>query len=375
MREGLVSPCHAAFGGQLLRFFARYVAVFRLLWITKRVKGDFRILKVAESNGTYRVLLPHNEDTRAAGTQSLFWASRRGHAMVEPGETAAEGRWFNILANYGDKPVPTNGAWLSGWLGERLEHFGSLSYETVQLPNRTMAISTRGSGGNWIIHVHGRKTLIGETLRNFSLFASLGFSQLSFSQETDPKPMGLGKHRSTLGFQEWKQLEEAVLYAKSNGAEKVLLFGWSLGGMIVGQFLNKTKFADNIIGAIFDSPMFDVRNTLRLQAKLSGYDDQFADEVCELIKRSKLLRFLGYPKLDLDAFSLGRSALEKSVPSLLLYSKNDGYVAYEDAERFARINKSVTLVQFPGARHCRLSNSNPAKYEETIRTFVSKLQI
>jgi alpha-beta hydrolase superfamily lysophospholipase len=359
----------------LLRYFAKYVAIYRLLWITKKVKGDFRILSVAENAGAYRVLLPHNDDTAANGTQSLFWASRRGHALVEPAEATDEGRWFNILVNYGATPVATKGAWLSGWLGERLEHFGNLAYERVQLPNKTRAIRTRSSSAKWVVHVHGRKTLVGETLRNFSLFDSLGFNQLSFSHETDPKPLGLGKHRSTLGFQEWKQLEEAVIFAKSNGAEKVLLFGWSLGGMIVGQFLNSSKLTDVVAAAIFDSPMFDVRNTLRLQAKLSGYDEQFADEVCELIKGSKILRLLGYPKLVFDQMSLCRSALDSTVPSLVLYSKNDGYIAYEDAERFAHINRSVTLVEFPGARHCRLSNSNPAKYEETIRTFVSKLQI
>jgi alpha-beta hydrolase superfamily lysophospholipase len=295
--------------------------------------------------------------------------------LVEPAEATVEGRWFNVLVNYGAVPVATKGAWLSGWMGERLEHFGNLPYETVQLPNKTLAIRTRSSSTKWVIHVHGRKTLIGETLRNFSLFDSLGFSQLSFSHETDPKPLGLGKHQSTFGFQEWKQLEEAVVYAKSNGAEKILVFGWSLGGMIVGQFLNNSKFKDAIVGAIFDSPMFDVRNTLRFQARLSGYDEQFADEVCEAIKTSKGLRLLGYPKLEVDTFSLGRSALEKTFSSLVMYSRDDGYIAYEDAERFAHINKSVTLVEFTGARHCRLSNSDPAKYEETIRTFVSKFQI
>ena len=359
----------------MLRFIARYVAIYRLLWITNRFKGDFRILRVAETSGSYRVLLPHNDDTTAKGTQSLFWAARRGHALVEPAEATDEGRWFNILVNYGAVPVATKGAWLSGWMGERLEHFGNLPYETVQLSNKTLAIRTRSSSTKWVIHVHGRKTLIGETLRNFSVFHSLGFSQLSFSHETDPKPLGLGKHRSTLGFQEWKQLEEAVVYAKSKGAEEILVFGWSLGGMIIGQFLNNSKFNDVIVAAIFDSPMFDVRNTLRLQAKLSGYDEQFADEVCELIKTSRILRLLGYPKILFDKMSLGRRALDRTVPSLVLYSKNDGYIAYEDAERFAHINKSVALVEFPGARHCRLSNSDPAKYEETIRTFVSKLQI
>ncbi len=359
----------------MLRFIAKYVAAFRLLWITERVKGDFKILRVSETNGVTRILLPHNADTAAPGTQSLFWASRKGHALVEPAESVSEGRWFKVLRNFGKPPKSTKGAWLSGWLGELLEHFGSLKYENVQLPNGTLATRTSNSSTHWVIHVHGRKASIGETLRNFSLFDDLGFNQIAISHETDPKPLGLGAQRSFLGSREWKQVEDAVRYAQSEGATKVLLFGWSLGGMFVGQYLNRSNSQNAVVGAIFDSPMFDVRHTLRFQATLVGYNSQFADEVCDLIGSSRLLRIFGFPKLDFDSFSLSAKKLATNVPSLVMYSKNDGYVAYEDAETFSQLNENTYTVDFPGARHCRLKNSDSPKYDKAITEFVSTLQI
>ena len=356
------------------RVIARYVAMFRLLWLTKSIKGEFAILEVRIENGLQRVLLPLNEDTAATGIQSLFWNSRRGHALVEPAEIVGLTRWFEVVENYGLEIKPSPNAWLSGWLGDRPEHFGISNYETVTLANATRAWMAQEDSSKWVIHVHGRKAAMGETLRNFKVFLELGYSQLTISHETDPEPFGLGSHQSYLGLTEWKQIEAAVDYAKKQGAKDIVLFGWSLGGMFIGQYLRKTN-EPGIRAAIFDSPMFDIRNTLRVQAQMSGYSTQFADEVCELIRNSKLLKFLGYPAIDVDSLSLSKNTLESDLPMLVMYSSNDGYISWEDSPKFCELNSSAIAIQFSGARHCRLKNSNPDRYEQVIRDFISKLEI
>ena len=356
------------------RVIARYVAMFRLLWLTKSIKGEFAILEVRIENGLQRVLLPLNEDTAATGIQSLFWNSRRGHALVEPAEIVGLTRWFEVVENYGLEIKPSPNAWLSGWLGDRPEHFGISNYETVTLANATRAWMAQEDSSKWVIHVHGRKAAMGETLRNFKVFSERGYSQLTISHETDPEPFGLGSHQSYLGLTEWKQIEAAVDYAKKQGAKDIVLFGWSLGGMFIGQYLRKTN-EPGIRAAIFDSPMFDIRNTLRVQAQMSGYSTQFADEVCELIRNSKLLKFLGYPAIDVDSLSLSKNTLESDLPMLVMYSSNDGYISWEDSPKFCELNSSAIAIQFSGARHCRLKNSNPDRYEQVIRDFISKLEI
>ena len=356
-----------------MRYIARYVALFRLLWLTSRVKGEFPILEVVEDKGQKFLLLPDNQDTRAPGIQSLFWNSRRGHCVVEPAHLDEAGQWFRVLQNFGEHIQPVHGAWLSGWLGERPEHFGFLQYEHVHLANGTLAWRTGNIHSDWVIHVHGRKTLMGETLRNFKLFEDLGFSQLTISHETDAKPFGLGKHKSTMGLNEWAQIEHAIEFAKANGAQRIVLFGWSLGGMMVGRYLVKSIHQGIVKAAIFDSPMFDVRNTLRFQAKLSNFDEQFADEVCSLMEKSLALKLLGYPQVVVDDFSLARNSIRTTIPMLVMYSANDGYVESNDSVLFSQMNPSSQLVEFPGARHCRLKNSDPSGYERVVRDFISTL--
>lgn len=352
------------------RVIARYVALYRLLWITKEIKGEYSKLKTSQVGEQQFVLLPDTPDSRVPGPQSLFWESRSGHALVEPATLTDSGRLFRVIKLFRGDLLNIRGAWLSGWLGEKPEDFGIEEYDRIRMPNGTLAIQKRASGSRWVIHVHGRKTLIGETLRNFPLLDELGYNQLSISHESDPKPYGLGKHRSKFGFDEWKEVEAAVQYSVDEGASEIVLVGFSLGAMMVGQFLRNSSYGNRVNAVIFDSPMFDVRNTLRLQASISGFDAGFADEICNLMKESRILRLLGYPKLDVDSFSLAKNAILSPIPMLVLYSTNDGYVAHLDSEVFVKLNPTTTLVNFPQARHCRLFNSDQPKYELAIRNFL-----
>ena len=50
--------------------------------------------------------------------------------------------------------------------------------------------------------------------------------------------------RYNLGLSEWRDLEAAVDHAVRSGAQEVLLVGWSMGGAIVLQFLDRSPLAD-----------------------------------------------------------------------------------------------------------------------------------
>jgi pimeloyl-ACP methyl ester carboxylesterase len=347
-----------------------------VLWLGSRVQGDFQILRVSNTDGKTYVHLPVNADTESYSKQSLFWNSRKGHALVQRSDDSEpDTRRFEVLNNLGEPLAECKGAWLSGWLGDKPEDFGYSSTDFVTLSNGTKAFQIVSDKKRWVIHVHGRKANYAETLRNFKQFEDLGFSQLAISHETDAKPLGLGKRTSQLGGTEWRQVQLAIEYAISNGAERIVLFGWSLGGMFVNQFLERSGKTTSIAGVIFDSPLLDYRGTLQLQAGRAGVDRAIVDKSLKLIRSNTLLRLLGFRNIDVSTLSALNKPLEVQVPTLLFHSSNDGYISTSGVYRYRELNPKTRLVEIGGARHCRLFNQDQEKYQAAIADFLLSNQI
>jgi len=350
-----------------MKYLKALIAAFKLQRLGAKIKGEFRIQSIIELDGLSFVVLPRNPSTEVPGVQSLFWESRQGHSLVEPYERTAHTVSFKILKNFRDKPKQGDSVWLSGWLGEDPADFGIQKLEKVSLDNSVIATVVRRSSKKWVIHVHGRNAAIGETLRNFSQFDKLGFNQLFLPHESDPKPEGLGKRKSDLGVSEWKQVEAAVREARNLGATEVVLFGWSLGAMIIGQFMIRSEESKIVSKLIMDSPLVDYRSTLRLQSELAGYKASFGDYVYITLTKSYALKTVGFGYKELPSL-----LHEYSVPVLVLYSKTDGYVSMEMIPELKSLNKTLVLREFENGKHCRLYNQNPEFYLSSIEDFIKQ---
>lgn len=355
------------------------IAGLRLMKMTGPIKAELKVLAVERLNDEINIHVPGRLENQSLGPQSLFWDSRRGHAEVQVNSaTSAEGKIALRVTRLfrGHLPGVGDHVSLSGWLGEHPQHFGFADeFEELVMPNKTQAWFFRGTGSKWVIHVHGRRAGMGETLRNVSQFGDLGFNQLTISMESDPKPYGRGTKRSKLGSTEWREVESAVLYAKSQGATEVLMFGWSQGSLMIGQFIRNSRNTDVIKGLIFDSPLLDYRSTMRFHAARQGIDTALGDRVIDAIETDPLVKLFGYRNVDVDQLSLAKNSLEASVPVLVLYSRKDGHVEIMDVFNFERINQKVTLVEIAGAKHCRLYNHDRAKYQDSISDWLQRNQI
>ena len=359
-----------------MNYLVALVAAIRVLWLGSKIQGDFSISSVSELEGKTYLRLPINPDTESYGKQSLFWNSRKGHAVVRRSDDdSTTDRRFIVQENYGEEITATSGAWLSGWLGDKPEHFGYSPDDLVTLGNGTRAIQVLAETDRWVIHIHGRKAGYAETLRNFRQFSNLGFSQLAISHETDPKPEGLGRTKSQLGAQEWTQVENAVEHAIANGATRIVLFGWSLGGMLVNQFLDRSKSTSVIAGVIFDSPLLDYRGTLQLQAGRAGLDRSIVTKSMKLITSSLIIRLLGFKNVAISNLSALDRPVHAQLPTLLFHSSNDGYISMTGVYRYRELNPLTRLVEIQGARHCRLFNEDQEKYQKSIAEFVSANRI
>jgi alpha-beta hydrolase superfamily lysophospholipase len=355
------------------------IAAINLMKMTGPIKAEMKVLDVIQSTGNTWVVVPGKIARQSKGRQSLFWNSRKGHALVQVdyAESVEDRIALRVIRVYGSEiPSPGGSVSLSGWLGEHPEHFGLKgNFEEIVMPNQTRAWHFPAPSDKWVIHVHGRRAGMGETLRNVEQFANLGFRQLTISMESDPKPFGLGKAKSNLGETEWDQVELAVLHAQSEGAKEILLFGWSQGSFMIGQFLRNSKHVGKVRGAIFDSPLLDYRSTMQFHAKRAGLARRLGDRVIDAIQDSEIVKLLGYRNVDVDGIALNNKPVGVNIPFLILYSSTDGHVESFDVHLFAGHNQDVTLVEIEGAKHCRLYNHDQEKYQNSISQWLRQHQI
>lgn len=348
----------------MFRNLLAVIAASRMVRMRAPIAGDIPIQGISIAEKTL-ITLPLNPDTAVDGEQSMFFNNREGHVLVKPlPRTNPRERKFEVLRNFRTLPKPQDRVWLSGWLGETPTDFGINDFSEVSLPNRTLAWLIPG-GESWVINVHGRKAARAETLRVAPIFQKLRFTQLVISHVTDPKPSGLGTRTSNLGVTEWRQVAEAVEYARTHGAKQIVLYGWSLGCLLIGEYLRNSDNAEDVVRVIFDSPLLDYPSTVRLQAINAGFPAAFADLVLHKLKTSWILKALGLQKKSFPDLihSLGR-------PVLVFYSQLDGYVSMNRIEDFVTLNE-VALEHFVGGRHCRLYNQDPTRYTKAIEKFLS----
>ena len=355
------------------------IAAINLMKMSGPIKAEVQVLELRNIENSIWVIVGGKLDRQSKGPQSLFWNSRAGHALVQVDFVqSSEGQIALKVLRIYKSELPTEGSSvsLSGWLGEHPEHFGlEGSFKELNMPNETKAWLFPGTTDKWVIHVHGRRAGMGETLRNIKQFSALGYNQLTISMESDPKPFGLGKTKSNLGETEWTQIELAVLKAQNLGAKEIILFGWSQGAFMIGQFLRKSKHANSVNGAIFDSPLLDYRSTMQFHAQRAGISKRLGDRVIDAIQDSKVIKLFGYRNVNVDAISLTNRSVGVQIPFLILYSSTDGHVESFDVHLFAGHNESVSLVEIQGAKHCRLFNHDQEKYQSSISQWISETQI
>jgi uncharacterized protein len=114
------------------------------------------------------------------------------------------------------------------------------------------------SAGTWVITVHGSSADRKQSLKFVPVLHRAGLSVLDITYRND-----IGAPRSSdglmhLGESEWRDLDAAVRTALSMGARHLVLYGGSMGGAIVLQFLANSPLADRVSAVLLEAPMLSV---------------------------------------------------------------------------------------------------------------------
>ncbi|MET9431478.1 prolyl oligopeptidase family serine peptidase [Streptomyces sp. NPDC003036] len=223
--------------------------------------------------------------------------------------------------------------------------------------------STRST---WVIAVHGLGTTREHPLNVTRFLHSLQLPVLHLAYRGDdgaPRPSdGLGH----LGDSEWRDLDAAMRHALRRGADRVILYGWSVGASMALHAAANSGVRDRIRGLVLDSPVLDWETTLRALAAAR----RTPAPLLPLAVRAAQ----GRTGVHGDRIAEAADPDGLRVPTLLFHGPDDHLAPWQGSrELAARRPGLVTLHTVPNAPHAAMWNAGPDRYEEALRRFLTPL--
>lgn len=240
--------------------------------------------------------------------------------------------------------------------------FQNIMYKT-ELGEMNAWLITGSNDTSWTVGVHGIGADKNEMLRFVKPIIAAGDTMMIINYRNDiNNPESLDGHNN-LGDTEWRDLEAAVDYARSRGATSVRLYGISLGGSIVMNFLRRTDQVrrDLVTKIILDSPALDWGSILRSKAKQEGYPEQLYYPTA----------FILWLRTGIRVNKISTKPDDFVRETLIIHSANDMTVPQSGSKRAAEGNPAfVWLEDFGEGGHVRSWNYDSVRYEKLVTSFL-----
>lgn len=320
------------------------------------------------------ITLSRDDKSAQPGVYGLDWQS--GHAIVGPVLSEADDTVTRRLSDVRGYLVPgihigVDSHVYSGDPGQAL----GLPFRSIDVPDPLGPMPAwlipAASGAptaarrSWAIVVHGHNDNRQNDLRIAPTLRNAGLPSLSISYRND-----LGAPQSQdglyhLGQTEWVDLQAAVRYALAHGAQRVVLVGYSMGGALIAQFMQRSRLSRDVAALVLDAPVLDWRSVIEYNAEQIG-----------------LPGFLGLPvewmvnaraNPDWDSLDALEHQEDFHLPILLFHSTEDDLVPISTSDDFAaELPRWVTYYRVPIVGHTESWNLNPRLYDRRLNRFLKK---
>lgn len=226
----------------------------------------------------------------------------------------------------------------------------------------------------WAIHIHGLGSPRAGTLRGAQVAAEMGYTSLVISYRNDGEGPRFGTGRSMLGFTEAEDAVAAVDYAIQNGAQRIVLFGWSMGAAIALRVASRARERGVIVGLVLDSPVLDWVEVIKANCARSGLPAAAGYLATPWLMLGWLARMVGLPGLILlREFDWVQRAEELTVPMLILHSARDDSAPINVSEALRDRRPDLVQLECFDAGHTLAWNSDPARWRSAVSAWLSDL--
>ncbi|MEV0626296.1 alpha/beta hydrolase family protein [Nonomuraea wenchangensis] len=314
-----------------------------------------------------RVTLEQTPETGKPGTYWLEWTG--AYSMLGDVVARAPGRVTRRVLRGAVPSLGTPGFFGNVPPGDPEVAWG-IGFTETMVPTElgpAPAWQVPGKGDTWVVAVHGQNGRRKAQLKILPVVHRLGLPFMAVSYRNDegapPSPDGL----LHLGDSEWRDLEAALRHAQTMGARRFVLYGTSMGGQIVGQFLARSPLAGLVDRVIMDAPMIDVRMTGEQGARNNGLPG-FVAGLSALVTRWRT-------GVDTDRLSLIRHPPGTRPPLLLIHTVPDTdhpiQEAYGLVETGRRLHWQIQFEPFPAGAHTEAWNVDRARYDRLVGDFLA----
>ena len=334
-------------------------------------------LRSVEVNGDRQLLLLDRTcDTEAPGTYNL-WFERGGWAQLG-NEVEYRGQYQVARALVGVTPglTPREGDRVS-WSGI---YFASPT--DAGLDASDIVISTavghapawrlNGDISTWAIHIHGLGSPRAGTLRGVQVATELGLTSLVVSYRNDGEGPTLGSGRSTLGASEAEDVEAAIGYAVRRGAERIVLFGWSMGAAIALRIAHRSDYAPLVAGLVLDSPVLNWVEVIKANCQRAGFPRGAGLFAVPWLTVGPLARPLGLSsRVPIREFDWVARVEDLAAPTLILHGTRDDSAPISSSRALAKKRPDLVQLEIFEAGHTLAWNSDAEKWRATTSAWLS----
>jgi dienelactone hydrolase len=318
------------------------------------------------------VITANTEPARRHGTYWLSW----GGASARMGDIVAQSP-DSVERPLLDGALPTIGSavFVGGPMPSDPKTTLGLDYSEVLVPTDlgpapAWVVPAAGpADSTWVIAVHGQNGRRKAVMPIAPTLHRLGLPVLAITYRNDEGAPASPDGLLHLGGSEWRDVESAVRYAQDKGAQRVVLYGASNGGQIVGQFLVHSPLADAVTSMLLDAPTSSMP---RVAEYVGGEQYGMPTAVVWLVDQ-----IMGWrTSQDFDQLDLLNHPPTVTPPTLLIQGDADTQASAQMNRDFSATSNEagwpMQYEEFPGAEHTESWNSNHLRYEELVTDFVTR---
>lgn len=243
---------------------------------------------------------------------------------------------------------------------------------TITTPaGRCPAWRIHGDPSTWAVHVHGLGSTSAGTLRGAQVATELGYTSLVVTYRNTTEGPLVGTGRSTLGHTETADVDEAIGYAVRRGAERIVLFGWSMGATIALQLAARPRHDGLITALVLDSPVLDWTETIKANCARSGLPAAAGLLAVPWLTGGPLARMVGLPaSIALRQFDWITRAAELTTPTLILHGTQDSSAPIRLSQALRDRRPDLVTLETFDADHTLSWNSDPERWRSAVTAWL-----